>query len=92
MAILAVRDLPGTGSKAPCGHSRPCGCKGVSECCLDCHLPVCRDEFSHGMATIRAERTRMLILDLRQRRASVRTIANTLRVSKRTVFRVLEEA
>ena len=65
------------------------GCKGVSDRCIDCHLEICREEVSGGMATIRAERTRILVLGLHQMEWPVGTIASTLKVTKRTVHRML---
>lgn len=72
------------------------GCKRggerISMRCVDCHLPVCLDELSGGIATLRMERTQMLAVDLRRRGARIQTIVNTLRVSRETVYRLLEEA
>ena len=66
------------------------GCRGISGRCVDCHLPVCLEEVPGGIATLRRERKQMLVRGFRQKGATIRTIANTPRMSHRTVFRVLE--
>ena len=89
MVILAIREPT---DRLDSRDREDHGCSDISARCVDCHLPICLEEVSGGITTLRMERTRMLILGLHERGASTRTIANTLRVSRRTVFRVLEEA
>lgn len=67
------------------------GCRGISRRCVDCHLPVCLEDLPGGIATLRMERTQVLVVGLRRLGWPAQEIANRLNVSRETVYRLLED-
>lgn len=76
---------------APCSVKADKGCN-LAPRCVTCHLPKCKDEYLNGLVTIQAERTREMVAGLYQLEWPVYTIADRLNLTRRTVYRVLEES
>lgn len=73
-------------SDAPCKHYSGCGCE-VSDCCLDCPLPVCKYEMSHGIQSAKAMWRTLRINHLLDEGRSVNWITQVMDVSVETVYR-----
>lgn len=91
MAVTVRRDgLPeGLQMRSACGHSLPCGCKPIAECCLQCPLPICRYDAANGFRTIRKSARDSLIKQRRQSGITIEGIAKEFDIHRRTVLRVL---
>jgi hypothetical protein len=72
-------------------HYRDDGCS-VSPSCLTCPLPRCRYEEPGGLRAVLNEYRDRQIVELRRRGAPVPELAERFGVSRRTVFRVIENA
>lgn len=63
------------------------GCD-LHSACLTCPLPVCKEEFVHGAASVRAHMRGLQISLLRSEGRTVEWIAQVMGLSVRTVFRL----
>ena len=72
-----------------CGHAIGCDCRECIERCLVCPLEVCRHDYPGGIASVRVDQRREIILRLRGEGKATEEIAEILEISKRTVFRTL---
>ena len=79
----------GLALRAPCGHSLPCGCADVAECCELCPLERCRYEEPGGIRAIRNAERDPQIIALRAEGMPVDDIAERFRLSRRSVYRVV---
>ena len=79
----------GLALRAPCGHSLPCGCADVAECCELCPLERCKYEEPNGLMTVRMRERNSQIIALRAEGMSVDEIAEGFGISYRSVYRAL---
>ena len=79
-------------SRAPCGHTKPCGCTSprVAACCLNCPLPRCRYEAgSRGIRTLLNEMRNAEIARLRVEGVSVDDLVWRFGLGRRSIWRIL---
>lgn len=67
------------------------GCAGVSNSCFQCPLPMCRYEHPDGLRGILVEARNAKMLQLFDQGASVQALAATFDLSKRAVYRAMQQ-
>ena len=74
-----------------CGHTAPCGCEGVAECCTKCPLVMCRYEHDEGLRGVLNMARDAEVVRYREMGVSPLALAIWYGVSKRTIYRIMHD-